>query len=370
MKQGYYLYTDNLRGNSLTNKITMQNKAFNMELSVSECPLITINKSIFRRVTNILPFCSYERDYKSAIKSFAAPDFIYIRMFYVDKQYVSFLASVKEQFPYCKIIVEIPTYPYKKEMCSSLYGKFMYFKDILYRKQYRRYIDRFVTYSYDDVINGVSTIQTMNGVDVDSYNPVTSSRQYNPKCINMIAVGFFMRHHGYERLIEGLRNYYKDKRDRIVIINIIGDGKEKKKYERLVRKCKLTDYVRISRPMYDKDLDRMYDKADVGLSSFGSYKDGVIQVGALKTREYLAKGIPVVLGTEDRLFSNHGYEYGLLFPNNDSPIDIERVLSFLDGVYLNRERKDVIDSIRQFAKRTVDNTITLAPIIDYINNDY
>ena len=369
MKQGYYLFIDNLRGNSLINKIRMQNKVFGSLFLVQECPLKTVREPILLRLANILPFCSYRRDYDDALRFISDPDFLYIRMIYADRAFFSFLNDVKGKYPLCRIIVEIPTYPYKKEWCSTMYGRFMYLKDVIFRDCYRRHIDRFVTYSYDDMINGVKTIKTMNGVDVDSFVPVRSARQYNPECINLIAVAFLMRHHGYERLIEGMRDYYQEKRDRVVYIHIIGDGKEKKKYERLIKNYSLDDYIKLYEPMYGEDLNEMYDNADAGLSGFGFYKDGVDQVGTLKTREYLAKGLPVILGADDKVFNTYGYEYGLLFPNDDSPVDIERILSFLDGVYLNGEKKDIIDSIRQFAKRTVDNTITLAPIIDYINND-
>lgn len=370
MKNGYYLFIDNLRGNSLVNKIKMQLKAFNKVISINEYVLKTVNKPLFLRLTNILPFCSYSRDYDDAIKSFINPDFIYIRMIFGDKAFLSFLCEIKTRFPDCRIIIEIPTYPYKKEWCSTPYGVFMYIKDLIFREDYKKYIDRFVTYSYDDTINGIKTIQTMNGVDVDSFSPVSCSREYDPMQINLIAVAFFMRHHGYERVIAGLKAYYQNGGKRIVRITIIGDGKEKKKYERLIRKYHLSDYAILLNPMYGKDLDKMYDTADAGLSGFGFYKDNIEQVGTLKTREYLAKGLPVVLGTSDKVFENYGFEYGCLFPNNDSPVDIERIVQFLDKIYLNKQRAEVINNIRCFAKQTIDNTVTLSPVIDYITTDY
>lgn len=366
MKHGYYLYTDNLKSSSLTSKILMQIKAFNRELSIEECALRTVKKPLLLRLTNVFPFCSYSRDYDGAIEHILNPDFIYIRMISPDMEYLSFLASIKSRFPDCKIIVEIPTYPYKKEWCSSLYGSCMYLKDFLYRKKYNRYIDRFVTFSSDDYINGVKTIQTMNGVDVESVTPVCIDRDYDPNCITLIAVAFLMRHHGYERVIEGIKDYYNRPRERKVYIIIIGEGTEKKKYTKLVKKYKLLNYISLPGSMYGDDLEKMYRNVDAGLAGFGFYKDGVEQVGTLKTREYLAKGLPVVLGTDDKLFNEEDSRYGLVFPNDDSPINIEEVLSFLDQLYSDRSKREVSESIRQFARGTVDNSVTLAPIIEYI----
>ena len=209
----------------------------------------------------------------------------------------------------------------------------------------------------------------MNGIDIESFKPVSGSREYDYEHIYLIAVAFLMRHHGYERVIEGLNDYYKKERKRKVFVNIIGDGKEKRKYEHLVRKYNLSDYVKLLNPMYGDELETMYNNADAGLAGFGFYKDGVEQVGTLKTREYLAKGLPVILGTKDRLFDTEGYNYGLLFPNDTSPIDIESVIVFLDKLYLNKNKSHVINHIREFAKRNIDNTVTLAPIIKYIDSD-
>lgn len=369
MKRGYYLYADNLIGNSLNNKIRMQIKAFNETSSVTDCVLQTVNEHLLKRLLNVFPLCSYGRNYNKAIQYILNPDFLYIRMIYVDREYISFLVRIKDKYPSCKIILEIPTYPYKREWCASAYGKAMYLKDVIFRREYKRYVDRIVTYSYDDVINGVKTIQTMNGLDVDSFSPVSDSHEYDPKCIKLIAVAYLMRHHGYERVIEGLKNYYKVQRDRKVYISIIGDGAEKKKYERLIKKYKLSEYIGLIGPKYGEDLEKEYDKADAGLAGFGFYKDGVCQVGTLKTREYLAKGLPVILGAKDRLFDTYGYEYGLLFPGDDSPVNFELVLDFLDGVYLNRPKRDVVCAIRKFARETIDNRVTLRPIIEYIENN-
>ena len=93
------------------------------------------------------------------------------------------------------------------------------------------------------------------------------------------------------------------------------------------------------------------------------------EVSAMKKR---GKGMVLELvGTEgeDKVFDIYGYEYGLLFPNNDSPIDFERIVGFLDGLYKNRKRNSVINSIREFARKTIDNRVTLAPVIEFMESN-
>ena len=53
-----------------------------------------------------------------------------------------------------------------------------------------------------------------------------------------------------------------------------------------------------------EELGKLYDTADAGLVSFGSYKENVERLCTIKTREYLAKGLPVILGGMDDLFEN------------------------------------------------------------------
>ncbi len=110
----------------------------------------------------------------------------------------------------------------------------------------------------------------------------------------------------------------------------------------------------------------MYNNADAGLVSFGSYKEKVERLCTIKTREYLAKGLPVILGGIDELFEKSEGEYALCFSNDASPIDFERIGRFLDGLYLGRTKQEVIFRIRCYAKENVDNSVTLKPIIEYI----
>lgn len=88
------------------------------------------------------------------------------------------------------------------------------------------------------------------------------------------------------------------------------------------------------------ELGKLYDTADAGLVSFGSYKENVERLCTIKTREYLAKGLPVILGGMDDRFKNENSdEYALCLPNNPSPVDFEEIGEFLDSIYLDSSKK-------------------------------
>lgn len=365
MKKGYYIHEENCGSLGVDKKIKMQMEALSGRFIMNEVLIKSSKRTLLQRISGLFFWNSFEREYQSALNELVDPDFVYIRRMLVDKKHIGFLKDIKEKYPMCKIIVEIPTYPYKDEMLSQWYTAFMYVKEIIYRHKYKENIDRFVTYSDDDEIFGVPAIRTMNGVNVRSISPVESSNEYNPNEIHLIAVAKLARHHGYERVIKGLYEYNQNGRNRKVYIHMVGDGPECKKYKRLVEKYKLEKYVKFHGSKYGKELDDLYNIADAGLASFGWYKDDIFKSSAIKTREFLAKGLPVIMGSRDDLLSEA--EYGLTFPNNATSVDIEKITDYLDNLYLHKGRRLINKEIRNYAQQHADNEVTFLPIMDYID---
>lgn len=367
MKKGYYIYVENCGSVGVIKKIKMQIKAFARQFEIKEVMIEKSNRNLGQRIAGLFLWNSVARKYEAALKKIENPDFVYIRRTYADKQYLEFIKSIKKLYPRCKIIIEMPVFPYKKEMLSYWYTAFMYIKEIMYRNRYKECIDRFVTYSDDTEIYGVPTICTMNGIDVDSVCVVKAKDDYEPNKINLIAVALLARHHGYERILKGLKEYYKTEQKRKVYFHIVGDGTEGKKYKRLVKRYHLETYVKFYGPKFGKELDNIYDIADAGVDAFGVYKDGLSKLCTIKAREYLAKGIPVISGAQDSLFVNGKSIYGLNFPNNHSLIEIEKIITYLDDLYLGKKKNVVNKEIRDYAYKYIDNEITLMPIVAYIN---
>ena len=367
-KKGYYIYVENCGSSGVMNKIKMQMETFSRHLDIHSIQIPNKKSSLFRKVHNMLPWASFEREYGRVLKQMDNPDFVYIRRTYIDRDYLAFLREIHARWSTCRIIVEQPVYPYDKDMLRSPYTAIQYIKELLYRRHYKDDVDRFVTYSDDDEILGVKTIRTMNGVNVSEMRMVHNDQEYDPKGINLITVATLVAHHGYERVIEGLYQYYHNGGERNIVFHIVGDGSEKKRYADMVKKYNLEAHVVFYGAKYGEELDKIYDIADAGLAAFGSYKEGVDKLCTIKVREYFAKGLPVVLGCEDNLFLGEAKQYGLILPNDSSAIDISKVLSFLDSIYTDKPRIEVNNEIVELARRTVDNEVTLRPVIEYINS--
>jgi glycosyltransferase involved in cell wall biosynthesis len=295
------------------------------------------------------------------------PDFLYIRFTPTDRKNINFIKWLHIKYPKCKLIMEVPTYPYCNELLNNKSMIPFYFKDCVYNKKLSKYIDRIVTFSTDDMIFGVSTIKIMNGIDVASIKPIKNNI-YKNDAIRLLAVAKLQKSHGYERVILGLKEYYEGKHSKMVEMHIVGEGPELNYYKSLVKEYKLEEHVIFYGNKIDEELDAIYDLADIGLSCFGLYKRGINKSSALKVREYLSKGLPVVSGCYEDAFKGDK-RYYLEFPNDNTPVDVLTIVKFYDSIYENGKSVDQVhDEIIEYAKNTIDVSITMKPIVEYLMN--
>lgn len=366
-KRGYYIHFQARGTVGVSKKISMQMNEFKKYYDIEEIDVVVNKVSLIRRILNLWIFSSFDRDYAMAIEKMDNPDFVYIRRTLADRKYMKFLLDIRKKFPDCKIIVEIFTYPYYRDEFLKKFAWLYFFKEIYYVRYYKKCVDRFVTYSNDAYIYGVKTIQTTNGIDVNSIRP-REFRIEEKDTISLIGVAYMQKQHGYERVIEGIYKYYKEGGTRKIYCDFIGGGTELSKYKKLVSKYGLEQKINFFPPLTGEKLDEMYDRADLALLSFGWYKSGVISNSSLKTGEYLAKGIPMIAGSDDVVFENRDFKYRLLLTNDKTPIDINKVIEFYDNIYNSGECiESIISNMREFAKEVSDMTVVMGEINKFID---
>lgn len=364
MKKGYYVHFGGGKTSGVAKKIAMQTAEFAKYFSMEETLVQDIPRSLPKRVIGLLPQMSIERAYGEALERIAEPDFIYIRRAVADKKYVSFLREIKRKYPACKIIVEVFTYPYNRDDFGKWDTWPFYFKELLYRGRLREAVDRFVTYSRDEVIFRVPCIRTMNGVDIEKIRPVQKMRREGD-AIHLLAVANFQRHHGYERILQGLHRYRGERKFRL---HLVGEGPEYVRYRKLSEKWKLSEQVVFYGKKTGEELERLYEKADIALASFGMYKLGLDSISTLKTSEYLAKGLPIIAGCRERALEEGDPAYYRRFPNDKSAVDMEQVAVFYDEL-CGREVCTLVRQIREYAEKTVSMEAVLRPVVEYVQDN-
>lgn len=365
-KRGYYIHFNGRQFIGVSKKIDMQLEEFCRQYSMEEVEVKALDRNIIQRVFGLFPTASISRNYEEALSQIEEPDFVYVRRTVADRKYLLFLRTIREKFPNCKIIIEIFTYPYDRDDFYKWDAWPFLLKEWIYRPQLKKYVNRFVTYSDDDLIFGIPTIKAINGVSFDKVQCVSGSHIEGE--INLLGVAFMQRQHGYERVIEGIYRYYEEGGQEIVRLHLVGDGPEKQKYRDLVEQFQLEDKILFYPTLDGKELEEMYDRCDIALIAFGMYKVGFTgKISAIKSREYMAKGMPMISGAKIDVLEEN-YPYIKLFPNNQEPVDIKEIITFYKGLLkIESNKVKLALKIREDAKQRVSMESALKPIVDYID---
>lgn len=364
--KGYYIHFGAKNGSAgVAKKIDMQIKEFSKYYDMEEIDVQDIPGGKLNTLADLTLFwVSRDRDYSAALSRIIDPDFVYMRRATADRAYIGFISEIRRRYPKCKIIVEIFTYPYDKDSYDAFLLKMLLCKERHYRKKYKDCIDRFVTYSEDEEIFGVKTIRTMNGMDVASESVVPWEKKDNH--IHLIFVAYMQKHHGFERLLYGMKEYYASEVERDVICHCVGDGPELSAYKRMAEEFGIEDKIIFYGKRNGKELDEVYDKADFAVSSLGLYKIGIYMISPLKIREYLAKGLPVISGCDVDIFKRYPCDFHVDFPNDGTAIDFHKIVECYDKLLAKYgDRRRLIHCIRDYAEQYADNSMVMKPIIDF-----
>lgn len=287
----------------------------------------------------------------------------YIRYVFADKQFEKVIKRLKSQGT--KILVEIPTFPYDKELKDCLENRIVLFLDKKYRKRMNKYVDKIVIYSKEKKIYGISTINTMNGIDFSKI----SINKYKGKSdeIGIIAVADLANWHGYDRFIQGIGDYYQNGGNRNVHFYIVGEGNALKQYKELVKKYAIENHVSFCGALYGEQLDAIYCKCKLAVECLGMHRKGMNYSSSLKSREYAAKGMPIVTSAIIDVFNENEYPYIYKASEDETPISIPDVLEFYERIYGGKEYDVVAREIRDFAYERCDLDVTFRSIVNFLN---
>ena len=158
----------------------------------------------------------------------------------------------------------------------------------------------------------------------------------------MLGVALLANWHGYDRVINGMGEYYKNTSVPVnVFFHIVGDGPEYSNLRSLVKQRNLDNYVLFEGKQHGEKLDNLFNICTIGVGSLGIHRKGLNSARSLKNREYCARGIPFIKAGGDDLFDS--YEYCLSFSNNDEPIDISKVVSWAEKIDFKKATNDMHD---------------------------
>lgn len=281
----------------------------------------------------------------------------YIRYFWSNDRLLDFYSFQREND--IRTILEIPTFPYDDEIKGQ---KRIFEEDILYRTRIHEYFDFISTYSLDKEIWGKRTLNLINGVSVKDY--CQSSPNDDLTSINIIAVGSKLQWwNGFERVIEGI-NDATSRKEVDIKMYIVGSDGEENHYRKIIEKYRLENKVYMLGLLEGDAYDKAFDGMDIAISALGMYKKNISEGSPIKGAEYCARGIPMISGIKDLRFPED-CPFVLRVPNNDTPIKMEKVVSWYNKM---REDPDYKAKIRKYAEDHLDWDAIMKPVIEYFNS--
>lgn len=370
--QGLFIYPDTmenqrLHGAGVYKKISMQLKElrrhYDVELIEAYYKTTTLRKLLSR-----LPFFPNMFWYRADMVP-EDTSFIYFRHEFGDHQINRFFKKLKKRNPRCKIIVELPCYPMDLKTLIRKPSMIPFkYKHIFSMKTLPKYIDRFVVFGDILSIQGTKTIQTANGLDFESES-MRKIQPYNG-IIHVISVSHMMHWHRIDRFIDGMAQYAASGEKPSIFLHLVGEGPEKAALEDQVKRLNMQDVVRFYGLLTGDALNQVYDQCDVGIEVLNNED---MLSSSLKSREYWAKGLPMITSSRFMPEVSEISEYIHTIPANDDCVDMSAVVSFYTKLYGDNkleQRKAVAEKIREFAYNHYDTSVIMRPIEDYINEGH
>lgn len=299
----------------------------------------------------------YKAIYRYAIEQ--QIEFIYMRSDHNANPFtVHFLHKLKKHG--IKTVMEIPTYPYDQEYKGfPLKSKIELWTDKFFRKCMAKQLFRISTFSENDSVFGAKTIKISNGIDFNQIKIKTDQKD-NPSSFHLIGVAEVHYWHGFDRVIKGIGEYYRQPYEKEVYFHIVGGigYSEMSVFNSIIQEYNIKRYIVFHGQLFGKMLDEAFEQANFGIASLARHRSHITDIKTLKNREYAARGIPFIYSETDFDFENRPYI--LKAPADESPIDINKIISFYNQcAYTPQEIRNSIKDLswKKQMQRVVDQVL-------------
>lgn len=253
-------------------------------------------------------------------------DLFYYRYEHISLALTSYFKNAKRKNINLKILAELPTYMKKWSPGIGIEGKVKFVVKRMMDQFLPKHFDYIVTFSDHDFLFRTPTIKIENFVDVEQ---IPLRKPVIDETVDLLALAQLTPSHGFDRVIEGLRQYYEGGGNRKVKLHIVGDGDVRKHLQQLVVNYNLTNKVEFYGNVGGAALSRIFDKVDLGIGSLAFFRKGTLKGSELKVREYTARGLPFIYSAEEPQLFMQTFCKKVAF--DESHIDIKDLIMFYDN---------------------------------------
>ena len=187
-----------------------------------------------------------------------------------------------------------------------------------------------------------------NGIDVDNIAH-TGYKPFNGKHLDMVLVAAVISSnrtpwHGLDRVVEGMKRY---KGNVVLNLHLIGSCQEK--LPDTIGDHKIIIHGNKNHQEYDEIMKTM----NLGISTLGLHRKNMAQACSLKTREYVARGLPFIFSYEDPDLQETETQFFHKVSADDKPLDFETILDYLTSISKS-SGSSISLSMREYAEEKMD----------------
>lgn len=384
-----YLFTSpSLKGSSVQTKVLNQIKYLNkagaecrgaffstevMEITPlnEQVDLIPVEKCEWKYFRKIGQRRNLDKKLKEFIGSrFADTDVFYLRypgaskkLYQIAKKYGNKMVSEHQS----KEIDEIKSFENQHLFGirpSKLLSRYLYYWKPIYNERkwgtlFAKKVEAIVTVTdeialYQKEKGCKNILVCSNGIGVNSY-PLRRTISFSEplKILFLKGTSSISEWNGFERLISSIDRGYSNKIKLIVCGHLIkGEIPER-------------DYIEHRGYLNKEQLGILFNEAHIGISTLALHKKGLHEAAVLKTREYIARGLPFIYAYTDPDLNEETKPFALQFPNDDSPIDMQQVIDFAQKVLSDPEHPQ---KMRAYAEKHLDYEVKMGRLLEQLGN--
>lgn len=215
--------------------------------------------------------------------------------------------------------------------------------------------DEIRRYEMDRGSRDVPSRTIANGVDVEAVAQ-TGFVPFDGKELKLLFVASSQAPwHGVDRLVSALRKYDGARR---IVLELVGGGSGAPKG---TEEHHGNVTIRHHGHLGGDALDHVFRGATIAVSSLAMYRAGLAQACVLKTREYVARGIPFVYAYDDVDLAAT-LPFARRMPNDATELPVDALFAFAEEV---SRRPNLADEMRAYASANLDWRVKMRLFHDF-----
>lgn len=151
--------------------------------------------------------------------------------------------------------------------------------------------------------------------------------------------------HGGDRIIEGIKNYMGPLK---IELHLVGDY-DREKFVDISTDKK----VFVHGMLKGKALDLIMGRANVAIGTLALHRNGMVEASPLKTREYMARGIPFLKSYHDNDIPDD-FEFVLNIPPTEDLVEVKTIQNFLEKIQSQYRPSEISSRMREFAENQMN----------------